>query len=91
MSGLPGSGHGWAVEQRYRPTRPTGLGMLEISEAGSALALPPCGGLPPEVRPAEARVDDPPAEVLVTEVRTKEVRRGVEVRRTPLRRARRSP
>jgi hypothetical protein len=36
MSGLPGSGHGWAIEQRCRPTRPTGLGILEISEAGSA-------------------------------------------------------
>jgi hypothetical protein len=36
MSGLPGSGHGWAIEQRCGPTRPTGLGMLEISEAGSA-------------------------------------------------------
>jgi hypothetical protein len=36
MSGLPGSGHGWAIEQRCRPTRPTGLGVLEISEAGSA-------------------------------------------------------
>jgi hypothetical protein len=36
MSGLPGSGHGWTIEQRCRPTRPTGLGVLEMSEAGSA-------------------------------------------------------
>jgi hypothetical protein len=38
MSGLPGSGHGWAIEQRCRPTRPTGLGMLEM-ELGPEFAL----------------------------------------------------
>jgi hypothetical protein len=55
MSGLPETGQGWAIEQRCRPTRRTGLGVLEIIRGRVGLALDCRSGPGPRTARCRAR------------------------------------